>query len=92
MEDVGIFRRLTCSVRSENDNLRGSTVQGFRCYNNGLGSEDLEKTGQKVRRTLVGTFLQLSEVRSLLNEVENVLGECLIGDRPCLTIVRILKL
>jgi len=36
-----------------------------------------------MRRTLVGTFFQLSEMRGLLNEIEDVLRERLVGDRPC---------
>ena len=32
--------------------------------------------------TLVGTLLQLAVVRSLLNEVEQVLGKGLVGEGP----------
>ena len=41
------------------------------------------KAVEHIQRTLVSTFLQLSEMRGLLDEIEDVLSERLVGDRPC---------
>lgn len=51
----------------------------------GVGSEDddLGDTTVEGLGGLVGSLLQLAVVRGLLDEIENLLGEGLVGDGPC---------
>lgn len=51
----------------------------------GVGSQDddLRDTSVEGLGGLVGTLLQLAVVAGLLHKVEDLLGEGLVGDRPC---------
>lgn len=51
----------------------------------GIGGEDdnLRDTSVESLGGLVGALLQLAVVAGLLHEVEDLLGEGLVGDRPC---------
>lgn len=51
----------------------------------GVGGEDddLRDTSVEGLGGLVGTLLQLAVVAGLLHKVEDLLGEGLVGDRPC---------
>lgn len=51
----------------------------------GVGGEDddLRDTSVEGLGGLVGTLLQLAVVAGLLHEVEDLLGESLVGDGPC---------
>jgi hypothetical protein len=55
----------------------------------GVGSEDDQFTDSAVERlrSLVGALLKLAVVCSLLDEVEDLLGEGLVGLGPCCGVV-----
>lgn len=72
-------------IRGEDDEFGGSAVEGFGCWMVLVGLLDLDDEigiGIGGKRTLVSTLLQLTVMRSLLDEVEEGLGEGFVGERP----------
>lgn len=70
------------SVGGEDGNLAGSTVQGLGDCGGTLASGNVSSRLGRRGRTLVGTLLRLAELSGGLDEVEDLLGEGGIGQRP----------
>ena len=68
-----------CGVSSEDDNFRNASIQRFGCCGTLVEYSRSWMRGL----TFVGTLLELSVVRSLLGDVENLLGQSLVCYWPC---------
>jgi hypothetical protein len=76
-------------ISGKDDQLRGASIEGLGgcrqdmqvSFARSPHKASLSKEG--VRRTLVSSLLQLTVMRSLLDQVQNLGCESFIGDRPC---------